>query len=139
MDGRARDKAAAQRFGRNLWKARRRADLSQEELGRLASLHRTHIGFMEAGGRLPRVDTLVKLASALGVEADALLQGIGWIVPGANRPGSFSTGGARRDQGCKANRSRRPKEAIRTTKLAVQSRRRCSLPKPSETLCATRS
>jgi transcriptional regulator with XRE-family HTH domain len=90
MDGRLRDKAAAERFGGNLWKARRHAGFSQEELGRLASLHRTHIGLMEAGERLPRVDTLIKLTSALAVGADDLLQGIEWIVPGPSRPGSFS-------------------------------------------------
>lgn len=90
MDGRRRDKAAARRFGKNLWKARRRAGFSQEELARLASLHRTHIGFMEAGERLPRVDTLIKLASALAVEAGELLQGIEWIGPGPSRRGSFS-------------------------------------------------
>jgi transcriptional regulator with XRE-family HTH domain len=90
MDGRLRDKGAAERFGRNLWKARRGAGFSQEELGRLASLHRTHIGMMEAGVRLPRVDTLIKLASALAVRADELLEGIEWVVPGPSRPGSFS-------------------------------------------------
>jgi transcriptional regulator with XRE-family HTH domain len=90
MNGRARDKAAAERFGRNLWRARHHAGFSQEELGRLASVHRTHIGFMEAGHRLPRVDTLVKLTSALAVGADQLLQGIEWVVPGPGRRGSFS-------------------------------------------------
>jgi transcriptional regulator with XRE-family HTH domain len=90
MDGRLRDKAAAERFGRNLRKARRRACFSQEELGRLASLHRTHIGLMEAGERLPRVDTLIKLTSSLAVGSDELLQGIEWIVPGPSRPGGFS-------------------------------------------------
>jgi len=99
MDGRARDKAAAERFGRNLWRARRHAGFSQEELGRLASLHRTHIGFMEAGDRLPRVDTLVKLTSALAMGADELLQGIEWVVPGPGRPGSFSIDPESRETG----------------------------------------
>ena len=88
-DGRFRDQEVAERFGRNLLKARRRAGFSQEELGKLASLHRTHIGFMEAGQRLPRADSLVKLTSALTVEADELLQGIDWIVTTPTRPGSF--------------------------------------------------
>jgi len=90
MDGRARDKAAAERFGRNLRKARHRAGFSQVELGRRTLLHRTHIGFMEKGERLPRVDTLVKLTSALAVGTDELLQGIGWVVPGPGTPGGFS-------------------------------------------------
>jgi transcriptional regulator with XRE-family HTH domain len=54
-------------FGENILIARRRADLSQEELGFLASLHRTEIGQLERGIRLPRIDTVVKLAGALSV------------------------------------------------------------------------
>lgn len=89
MDGRLRDQEVAERFGRNLLRARRRAGFSQEELGKLASLHRTHIGYMEIGKRLPRVDNLAKLTSALAVGADELLQGIDWIVTTPTRPGDF--------------------------------------------------
>jgi transcriptional regulator with XRE-family HTH domain len=90
MDGRRVDEAAAERFGRNLFRARRRAGFSQEELGALACLHRTEIGFVESGQRLPRVDTLIKLASALGVRAEELLEGIEWVVPAPARSGSFA-------------------------------------------------
>jgi transcriptional regulator with XRE-family HTH domain len=90
MDGRLRDREIAERFGRNLRKARRRAGFSQEELGRLTSLHRTHIGYMEMGNRLPRADNLIKLASALAIAVDELLRGIEWIVTTPTRPGSFA-------------------------------------------------
>lgn len=90
MDSRLRDREIAQRFGRNLRKARRRAGFSQEELGRLTSLHRTHIGYMEMGKRLPRADNLIKLASALAIAVDELLRGIEWIVTTPTRPGSFA-------------------------------------------------
>lgn len=90
MDGRRVDEAAAKRLGRNLFMARRRAGFSQEELGALACLHRTEIGLVESGRRLPRVDTLVKLASALDVRAEELLAGIEWIVPAPSRRGSFA-------------------------------------------------
>ena len=90
MDGGLRDKEIAERFGRNLRKARRRAGFSQEELSRLTSLHRTHIGYMEMGKRLPRADNLIKLASALAVAVDELLRGIEWIVTTPTRPGSFA-------------------------------------------------
>jgi transcriptional regulator with XRE-family HTH domain len=90
MDGRLRDREIAERFGRNLRKARRRAGLSREELGRLTSLHRTHIGYMEAGKRLPSVDSLIKLTFALSVEVDELISGIEWVVPTPTRPGSFA-------------------------------------------------
>jgi transcriptional regulator with XRE-family HTH domain len=90
VDGRLRDREIAERFGRNLRKARRRAGFSQEELGRLTSLHRTHIGYMEMGKRLPRADNLIKLAAALAVAVDELLRGIEWIVTTPTRPGSFA-------------------------------------------------
>lgn len=90
MDGRLRDREIAERFGRNLRKARHRAGFSQEELGRLTSLHRTHIGYMEMGKRLPRADNLIKLASALAIAVDELLRGVEWIVTTPTRPGSFA-------------------------------------------------
>jgi transcriptional regulator with XRE-family HTH domain len=74
MDGRRVDEAAARRLGRNLFMARRRAGFSQEELGALACLHRTEVGFIESGRRLPRVDTLLKLSSALDVRPEELLE-----------------------------------------------------------------
>jgi transcriptional regulator with XRE-family HTH domain len=90
MDGRIRDQDAAERLGQNVLTARRRAGFSQEELGALAGLHRTEIGFVEGGRRLPRADTLIKLASALGVDAEELLAGVQWVVPAPSRPGHFS-------------------------------------------------
>lgn len=89
MDGRLVDRGAAARLGRNLFMARRRAGFSQEALGALASLHRTEVGMVEKGERLPRVDTLIKLASALGVAPRELLDGVDWVVPAPTRPGSF--------------------------------------------------
>jgi transcriptional regulator with XRE-family HTH domain len=80
---------AARRIGRNLFMARRRAGHSQEGLAALCSLHRTEIGLIENGQRLPRVDTLMKLAGALGVRPESLLDGIAWIAPGPVTAGSF--------------------------------------------------
>lgn len=93
MDGRLVDEAAACRLGRNVFLARRRAGFSQEELGALASLHRSHIGFIEIGRRLPRADTLIKLASALAVGVEELVAGIEWIIPAPARSGSFAVQG----------------------------------------------
>jgi XRE family transcriptional regulator, regulator of sulfur utilization len=75
-------------FGRNLARCRRRAAMSQEELGSLASLHRTEIGMLERGIRLPRIDTLIKLAGALEVPPGELLEGLEW-TPGSPRVGRF--------------------------------------------------
>lgn len=82
----------ARHFGANLRRARKRADLSQEEVGFLSSLHRTEVGLLERGARVPRIDTLVKLAGALGVRIDcALLDGMTW-TPGEREvpAGAFS-------------------------------------------------
>lgn len=78
----------AERFGRNLLAARRRAGFSQEELGAFAALHRTEIGLLENGRRVPRIDTLVKLAACLAVPAGDLLVGIDW-VPRMPSEGSY--------------------------------------------------
>jgi transcriptional regulator with XRE-family HTH domain len=78
----------AERFAANLFRIRRSADLSQEELAVMASLHRTEISQLERAQRTPRIDTLVKLASSLEVEVDELLEGIEWS-PGVPRPGRF--------------------------------------------------
>lgn len=78
----------AQRFGANLARYREQADISQDELGFRASLHRTEVSQLERGLRLARIDTLVKLAGALGVEPADLLSGMAW-EPGEMRRGSF--------------------------------------------------
>lgn len=57
----------ARRFGANLRRVRRQADLSQEQLGLHSGLHRTEVGLLERGARVPRLDTLLKLAAGLGV------------------------------------------------------------------------
>jgi len=78
----------AAQFGDNLARARRQADLSQEELSVMASLHRTEISQLERGLRIARIDTLVKLASSLEVSAGDLLAGLSWS-PGGKRLGAF--------------------------------------------------
>jgi transcriptional regulator with XRE-family HTH domain len=80
------DIAAA--FGDNLARIRTRAGISQEELGVMASLHRTEISQLERGLRVARVDTLVKLLGSLEISADELLIGLDW-TPGDVRHGRF--------------------------------------------------
>lgn len=89
MDGRHVDREAARRLGKNLWRARRRAGYSQEDLGALANLHRTEVGMVENGERL-RIDTLMKLAAALEVGLEALVEGMEWLPPGPPPSGSFA-------------------------------------------------
>lgn len=84
--------SVAHRFGENLRRVRRQADLSQEELGYRASLHRTEVGLLERGARVPRIDTLMKLIAALGIRIDcALLDGIAWRSGNVTTtPGAFT-------------------------------------------------
>jgi transcriptional regulator with XRE-family HTH domain len=85
---RVRPVDVAARFGENLVRCRKAAGLSQEDLSFGASLHRTEIGMLERGIRLARVDTLIKLAGALGVPPEELLEGLVW-TPAEPRPGQF--------------------------------------------------
>jgi transcriptional regulator with XRE-family HTH domain len=79
--------AFALRFGANLAYCRQRAgDVSQEELGMRAELHRTAVGQLERGERVARSDTLVKLAGSLGIPYDELFEGLIW-TPGNRTAG----------------------------------------------------
>jgi transcriptional regulator with XRE-family HTH domain len=79
----------ADHFGENLRIHRRRALMSQEELAFRAELHRTEIGMLERGIRLPRLDTIVKLVGGLEIDAGLLFDGLVW-TGGSPRSGSFS-------------------------------------------------
>jgi transcriptional regulator with XRE-family HTH domain len=68
----------AGRFAVNLRRLRNEAGLSQEELAFRSAIHRTQISLLETGGRLPRIETLVKLAGAVGATPNDLLSGIEW-------------------------------------------------------------
>jgi transcriptional regulator with XRE-family HTH domain len=78
----------AERFAENLVRLRQGRRLSQEELAARASVHRTQISLMESGKRLPRLDTLIKLAGALEVEVPRLVEGIAW-EPTVTHSGQF--------------------------------------------------
>jgi transcriptional regulator with XRE-family HTH domain len=78
----------AKEFGKNVLAARRRADISQEELSFRAGLHRTEIGQLERGNRDPKVSTLIKLSGALSLPPGDLLKGMAWTA-GAMRTGRF--------------------------------------------------
>jgi transcriptional regulator with XRE-family HTH domain len=73
-------------FATTLIQERLRADLSQEDLGYLSSMHRTAIAELERGHRLPRLDSIVRLAGGLEIEPAELLAGMRY------RPGGFAGG-----------------------------------------------
>lgn len=62
---------------------------SQEDLSLRAGLHRTEISQIERGLRVPRVDTLLKLAGALEVPIGELVGDLAW-EPGAYLAGGFA-------------------------------------------------
>ena len=75
-------------FGKNLARCREGADVSQEELGFRASIHRTEVSLLERGERMPKVDTALRIAGSLGISMDDLVAGPEWrpgyeiVVPG---------------------------------------------------------
>lgn len=105
----AASREVASRFGANLVRERGRAGLSQEDLGLQSSLHRTEIGMLERGARLPRIDTILKVAGALEITPGALLSGMDW-QPGNRRLENSSAPGSRRpaDSSGRRGKLRRP-------------------------------
>ena len=82
----------AKRFGVNLRRARKHSGLSQEAVAIRASVHRTEVGMLERGERLPRIDTALKMAGAVDASLADLVDGIAWI-PGEAKPGQFKPPG----------------------------------------------
>ena len=60
-------------IGFNIRQLREGKGISQEQLAAKADLHRTHIGRIERGEKTPNVETVHKIAKALGVEMKDLI------------------------------------------------------------------
>ena len=60
-------------FGRNVQSARQELGISQEELAFRAGLHRTYIGMVERAERSISLQNAKKIADALNVKLDTLL------------------------------------------------------------------
>jgi transcriptional regulator with XRE-family HTH domain len=60
-------------LGRELRRARRDADLTQEQLAATAKVDRTYISDIENDKVSPTVDMLARLCAALGVRASVIL------------------------------------------------------------------
>lgn len=53
------------RFGQLIQRRRKQAGVSQEQLAELAGVHRTYVGLLERGKRVPTIVVVQKLAKAL--------------------------------------------------------------------------
>ena len=62
-------------FAQRLKKARIEKGLSQSELGKIIGIHYTQIGRYENKGAQPSADILSKIANALGITSDFLMNG----------------------------------------------------------------
>ncbi|RZM84181.1 XRE family transcriptional regulator [Pseudoalteromonas rubra] len=69
-------KTEKQQLGSNLKELRLKAELSQEELADISSLHRTYIGSVERGERNISLENIIILSRALKVLPAELLKGI---------------------------------------------------------------
>jgi transcriptional regulator with XRE-family HTH domain len=89
--GRQKDAQAAKAgrlLGKNLVTFREKRDLSQTATAERAGLHRTEVSLIERGQRVPRLDTIVKLAGAVEVDPCALLKGMAWRLDPKKNGGS---------------------------------------------------
>ena len=69
---------ALDRFARNAIEMRRRAGLSQSDVGLRAGVHRTEVSYLERRLRMPRLDTVLRVAAGMEADPDELLEGLAW-------------------------------------------------------------
>ncbi|HEY2479466.1 MAG TPA: helix-turn-helix transcriptional regulator [Solirubrobacterales bacterium] len=73
------------RLGENLLELRRLSGRSQVEVAIYADIHRTEVSMLERGGRMPGLDTVLKVAAGVDADPAALLDGLYWTLD----PGRF--------------------------------------------------
>ena len=68
------------RFAENLLELRLLSGRSQLEVAVHAGIHRTEVGLLERAGRMPRLDTLLKVAAGVDADPAALMDGLFWTL-----------------------------------------------------------
>ena len=63
-------------LGRRLRELRERSGVSQEDFADRCGLHRTAVGLLERGKRMPRLDTLLIIGNGLGIQLTKIVHGI---------------------------------------------------------------
>lgn len=80
----------AEGFAANLARHKQEKGLSLTQIAERAEIHRTHLGLLLRGGRVVRIDTVLKLSAALEIAPGALLEGVRWVPAERHRaPGRF--------------------------------------------------
>jgi transcriptional regulator with XRE-family HTH domain len=93
MPDTARPILVGQILAENIRLARKGAGLSQEQLGERAGLHRTEISQIERGNRIPRADTLFKIAVSCNLEhPGSFFHGLRWTPPAQLGKGTWVAG-----------------------------------------------
>jgi transcriptional regulator with XRE-family HTH domain len=67
---------AAERIGRNVFRLRRQAGLSQGELGQKVGMAQANVSTLERGDALPSMEKFIRLCQALEARPDELLKGV---------------------------------------------------------------
>ena len=81
----------AEQLGRNLKRIRRRAGMSQDDLSLRSGLHHAEISLLERGGRIPRLDTAIRIIGCTEGDPRDLLEGIAWHEPPDRRENGWFT------------------------------------------------
>jgi len=63
-----------QRFAKNMKKLREASGMSQGDIHRATGIDRAYISNLEAGKQNPTLETIGKIAEALGISSDHLLK-----------------------------------------------------------------
>ena len=69
-------------FVANLNRLMEERGMTPYEVGAAADIHRSHLSLILDGARVVQLDTMVKLAGALGVDPAELLAGVRWVSDG---------------------------------------------------------
>jgi transcriptional regulator with XRE-family HTH domain len=84
------------RFASNLRQERLARGMTQEALGDVAEVHRTHVSLLEQSRRDPKLSTIVKLAHGLETTPTHLLRGVKAELRERRVPGPRPTRGRAR-------------------------------------------
>ncbi len=67
-------KEVVRRFGKNMKRLREAKGMSQGDIYRATKIERAYISNLESGKQNPTLETIAKIAKALGVEVSELMQ-----------------------------------------------------------------